>query len=1270
MHKAKDKAKRLSARFTGQPVSSPIADIAGSLPGPITTDGTDLSVPDALQRGSEMLKISDKKEKRVVFKLNPDAGHLSYQSSKHGVVPIEAIKEIRTGENTKYDCQRFKKPEEWESRWLTIIYIIDGSYKTLHIVADTRDVIKQWQVSLRKLYAIRQGLITGLGKVELRETIWERQYWKGADREGDHKLVFDEILGLCRRLNVSLSQGKLESLFKEADTQHRGYLDFNDYQRFVKALKYRPELNALYASVTSTSKKLDYTAFKTFMLEIQKSTLPDSDIRSIFLKSAHARTLTDNTTLTLDQFSSFLLSPDNSIFSEANKGIWQDMTRPLSDYYLSSSHNTYLVGHQLVGVSTIEGYIRALLHSCRTVELDIYDGDPEPIIYHGNTLTSKVALRDICQAIAKYAFVTSPYPVIISAEVHCSLGQQEKLVDVMIGEFGDKLVRVGDDGSERSKLETLPSPEELKHKILVKAKNLFIVAELASQKAAHDRQLALALSQSSSPQRAHRENTLSSLLSFVSTSDESSKEKHRQNSGDDSEEGEGKGGGGLKEELKEELKSTWRKFKNRHSGSHSPSRSPPKSSSASAPAARMYLSPSPPAPPPSSSPIPIPIPALTLTKSPSPGSPTTKSLSSSPAQTSVTKPKMSLRLVELLVYTVGVKCHGVGSNSGISYAPEYMFSVSENYMNRLIKAGRAFLNAPAVGVESIGGKVRGGPVGEMVRHTQRNLVRVYPKGMRVNSSNYVPHRYWAAGAQIVAINWQTFDLGYTINQAMFSRNGRCGYVLKPLALRKEGEGLLSVRKRCVLDITIISAQQLPRPRDHNTGQEIITSSVVDPYVEVTLHTPDFSSPPSPSSSSSNLNLLNELTNTSSSPSSSTRISKRTKVVKNNGFNPVWNEELKLEFESVGGLEGRMRELMFLEVRVGRKGEEGEDAREAVAVWCSSLGAIQFVYNLLFLFAHEGGGRFSSPESELCYGSLLFGGAKDWIILMSKISLAPTTDFCISLRVIYISCACAIISSYGDKLLSETQAKIVVVWREHLLDAPGNDDRPHEHNHQHQSKVQKSLVSPQEYLFTIGTTKNSNLIGCRALKYEGKDIQGDHPAQDLASMGVTETDYSRKLDWRSTMQQDTSVMLLNLQFTRCPPRTQDKLNTHPTLERSDFAGFSGKITGMSVEERNQLEEQLEEIRRKLAERKARKKQTMALTGDRPLGETKIPVLSQGCPATYLEQTDGVSTPVAEALPISLIPERGATCNLAPAPPDSEPPPYDSLVSGSSDPVITE
>jgi len=50
--------------------------------------------------------------------------------------------------------------------------------------------------------------------------------------------------------------------------------------------------------------------------------------------------------------------------------------------------------------------------------VDIYD-DPtgDPMIFHGKTLTSKVSLRQVCEAIKKYGFVASPYPIIISAEV-------------------------------------------------------------------------------------------------------------------------------------------------------------------------------------------------------------------------------------------------------------------------------------------------------------------------------------------------------------------------------------------------------------------------------------------------------------------------------------------------------------------------------------------------------------------------------------------------------------------------------------------------------------------------------------------------------------------------------------------------------------------------------------------------------------------------------------------------------------------------------------
>lgn len=48
---------------------------------------------------------------------------------------------------------------------------------------------------------------------------------------------------------------------------------------------------------------------------------------------------------------------------------------------------------------------------------------------------------------------------------------------------------------------------------------------------------------------------------------------------------------------------------------------------------------------------------------------------------------------------------------------------------------------------------------DLLRYNQKGLTRVYPKGQRVDSSNYDPFRLWLCGSQMVALNFQTAGKG-------------------------------------------------------------------------------------------------------------------------------------------------------------------------------------------------------------------------------------------------------------------------------------------------------------------------------------------------------------------------------------------------------------------------------------------------------------------------------------------------------------------------------
>ena len=133
-------------------------------------------------------------------------------------------------------------------------------------------------------------------------------------------------------------------------------LDLAAFRQLIRDAQTRPELEAIHKDLTSNG-PLDQKAVETFLREVQH--LEPARLFDQFK---------EGDVWTLDSLTEFLLSSENSQIPA------QDMSRPLPDYFISSSHNTYLVGEQWRGESTVEGYIRVLLAKCRCVESEPSSG--------------------------------------------------------------------------------------------------------------------------------------------------------------------------------------------------------------------------------------------------------------------------------------------------------------------------------------------------------------------------------------------------------------------------------------------------------------------------------------------------------------------------------------------------------------------------------------------------------------------------------------------------------------------------------------------------------------------------------------------------------------------------------------------------------------------------------------------------------------------------------------------------------------------------------
>ncbi|EYC06421.1 hypothetical protein Y032_0076g1052 [Ancylostoma ceylanicum] len=227
---------------------------------------------------------------------------------------------------------------------------------------------------------------------------------------------------------------------------------------------------------TSRSSVLTPTMLKAFVNSQQMEMIDEEQATRLIQDHEPDPLCRQKNQMSFEGFVRFLCDPVNFAFvPETIQADERDLQLPLSYYFINSSHNTYLTGHQLKGPSSSEMYREVLLAGCRCVELDCWDGDDGlPLIYHGHTLVSKIGFRQVIEVIKKSAFTTSDLPVILSIENHCSVQQQAKMAQMFKTILGDKLVTNFLFESDFSDSPRLPSPLQLRNKILIKNKKMIV----------------------------------------------------------------------------------------------------------------------------------------------------------------------------------------------------------------------------------------------------------------------------------------------------------------------------------------------------------------------------------------------------------------------------------------------------------------------------------------------------------------------------------------------------------------------------------------------------------------------------------------------------------------------------------------------------------------------------------------------------------------------------------------------------------------------------
>uniref|UniRef100_A0A8C7YJ74 Phosphoinositide phospholipase C n=2 Tax=Oryzias sinensis TaxID=183150 RepID=A0A8C7YJ74_9TELE len=685
--------------------------------------------------------------------------------------------------------------------------------ESLDLVTSNAEEARTWITGLRYLMA---GISDedSLAKRQLCLT-WMKQTFEEADKNGDGLLNIDEIYQLLHKLNVNLPRRKVKQMFQEADTDdQQGTLTYDEFSVFYKMMSMRRDLFLLLMAYSERKDHLTAEELTHFLRNEQKMPNVTSEYAAeIIDKFEVSDENKQRGVMGIEGFTSFMRSPSCDIFNPLHHEVNQDMDQPLCNYFIASSHNTYLTGDQLLSHSKTDMYAWVLQSGCRCVEVDCWDGpDGEPMVQHGYTLTSKITFKSVVETINKYAFINNQYPVILSIENHCSIQQQKKIAEYLRVIFGDKL-DVGNVLNRDSK--TLPSPHSLQGKILIKGKRLpaYLSAdaeegEVSDDDSADEIEEDFKLKSSNGnghhQVESHIRSKLDSLLKESQIGDKEDTDSfsirallratHQ----------------GLQKNLRQVKtpKTTCRDSEYFHLclDKHSKSRLSCQSTENEDDVQER--------------------------------SPKEAAGQFNRCGRKRKTMKLSRDLSNVVVFTNSVasqECLNEGT-------PGDVLSFSETRAQSLVNHRTE----------------------QFLAFNQRQLSRIYPSAYRIDSSNFNPQFYWNVGCQLVALNYQTEGRMMQLNRAKFMVNGGIGYVLKPPPMCKGtfnpfSDDPLPAYPKKQLVLKIISGQQLPKPPDSMLGDR---GEIIDPFVEVEI-----------------IGLPVDC------------CKEQTRVVDDNGFNPVWEETL-------------------------------------------------------------------------------------------------------------------------------------------------------------------------------------------------------------------------------------------------------------------------------------------------------------------------------------------------------------------------------------------